>query len=141
MIKRWVIQLSVDKNKTGIYNTIEDKGGGLINIETMKALCEPSRCRIVTLLSQRAYCVSALATMLDLSAPAVSQHLRVLRDAGIVYCEKYGYHTHYLLDKEKLAQIAESILDLTREKPDNCHKRGPNCEAAEVVGCKTGRKS
>ena len=67
-----------------------------MDIETMKALCEPSRCRIVMLLSQRAYCVSALATLLDLSAPAVSQHLRVLRDAGIVYCEKYGYHTHYL---------------------------------------------
>ena len=111
-----------------------------MDIETMKALCEPSRCRIVTLLSQRAYCVSALATMLELSAPAVSQHLRVLRYACIVYFEKYGYHTHYLLDKEKLAQIAESILDLTREKPDNCHKRGPNCEAAEVGGCKTGRK-
>ena len=58
-----------------------------MDIETMKALCEPSRCRIVSLLSQRAYCVSALATMLDLSAPAVSQHLRVLRDVGIVYCE------------------------------------------------------
>ena len=112
-----------------------------MDIETMKALCEPSRCRIVMLLAQRAYCVSALATLLDLSAPAVSQHLRVLRDAGIVYCEKYGYHTHYLLDKEKIAQIAESILDLTREKPDNCHKRGPNCEAAETVGCKTGRKN
>ena len=53
-----------------------------MDIETMKALCEPSRCRIVSLLSQRAYCVSALATLLELSAPAVSQHLRVLRDAG-----------------------------------------------------------
>lgn len=111
-----------------------------MDIETMKALCEPSRCRIVTLLSQRAYCVSALATLLDLSPPAVSQHLKVLRDVGIVCCEKYGYHTHYKLDKEKLAQIAESILDLTREKPDNCKKHGPICEAAEIVGCKTGEK-
>ena len=113
-----------------------------MDIESMKALCEPSRCRIVSLLSQRAYCVSALATLLGLSTPAVSQHLRVLRDAGIVYCEKYGYHTHYKLDKEKLAQIAENILELTREKPDNCHKQGPsNCEAAETVGCRTGRKN
>ena len=56
----------------------------------MKALCEPSRCRIVSLLAERAYCVSALATLLNLSVPAVSQHLKVLRDAGIVYCEKYG---------------------------------------------------
>ena len=132
---------SIDKNEKIGYYEYDFKGGYTMDIETMKALCEPSRCRIVTLLSQRAYCVSALATMLDLSAPAVSQHLRVLRDAGIVYCEKYGYHTHYLLDKERLAQIADSILDLTREKPDNCHRRGPDCEAAESVGCKTGRKS
>ena len=107
----------------------------------MKALCEPSRCRIVSLLSQRVYCVSALATLLGLSTPAVSQHLRILRDACIVYCEKYGYHTHYKLDKEKLAQIADGILELTREKPDNCQKQGPSCAAAETVGCKTGRKS
>ena len=106
----------------------------------MKALCEPSRCRIVTLLSERAYCVSALATMLNLSAPAVSQHLKVLRDAGIVYCEKYGYHTHYKLDKDQLNRIAESILELTREKPDNCHSKGNRCEASEVVGCRTTRQ-
>ena len=106
----------------------------------MKALCEPSRCKIVTLLSQRAYCVSALATLLGLSAPAVSQHLRILRDAGIVYCEKYGYHTHYKLDKEKLAQIAEGILELTQEKPDNCHKKGFPCEAAPTVCGRTKSK-
>ena len=109
------------------------------DIEVMKALCEPSRCRIITLLSQRAYCVSALATLLGISAPAVSQHLRILRDAGIVYCEKYGYHTHYKLDREKLSQIAESILELAKEKPDNCRKKGYMCEAAETVGCRTKR--
>lgn len=106
----------------------------------MKALCEPTRCRIVALLSERAYCVSALATLLGISAPAVSQHLRILRDAEIVYCEKYGYHTHYKLDKERLSQIAESILELTREKPDSCHKKGFTCAAAETVGCRTKRK-
>ena len=106
----------------------------------MKALCEPSRCRIGSLLAERAYCGSALATLLNLSVPAVSQHLKVLRDAGIVYCEKYGYHTHYKLDKEQLVQIANSILELTREKPDNCHSKGFSCEAAETVGCRTTRK-
>ena len=106
----------------------------------MKALCEPSRCKIVALLSQRAYCVSALAALLGLSAPAVSQHLRILRDTGIVYCEKYGYHTHYKLDKEKLAQIAEGILELIREKPDNCHRKGFPCEAAPIVCGRTNPK-
>ena len=107
----------------------------------MKALCEPTRCRIVGLLAERTYCVSALATLLDISAPAVSQHLRILRDAGIVCCEKYGYHTHYKLDKDRLSQIAEGILELTREKPDSCRKKGISCAAAETVGCKTNRKN
>lgn len=107
----------------------------------MKALCEPSRCRIVELLAQRAYCVSSLAILLDLSVPAVSQHLKVLRDAGLVYCEKYGYHTHYKLDKENLSRIAQDLLDLARENPDNCHHKGSHsCVAAEQVGCKTHRK-
>lgn len=107
----------------------------------MKALCEPTRCRIVELLSERTYCVSALATLLDISAPAVSQHLRTLRDAGIVCCEKFGYHTHYKLDKDRLSQIAEGILEMTRQKPDICHKKGISCDAAETVGCKTNRKN
>ena len=106
----------------------------------MKVLCEPTRCRIVKLLAERAYCVSALATLLGISAPAVSQHLRILRDAEIVSCEKYGYHTHYKLDKERIAQIAQSILDLTQEKPDTCHKKGYACDAAETVGCRTKKK-
>ena len=79
-------------------------------------------------------------SLFGISAPAVSQHLRLLRDAGIVYCEKYGYHTHYKLDKERLSQIAESILELTREKPDHCHQKGFTCSAAETVGCRTKRK-
>ena len=125
---------------TSILIKTHKKGGDSTDIETMKVLCEPSRCRIVTLLSEKSYCVSALATLLDISVPAVSQHLKILRDAGIVYCEKYGYHTHYRLDKEKLVQIGESILELTREKPDNCRKNGFTCAAAQTVGCRMHRK-
>ncbi|MDD6263287.1 MAG: metalloregulator ArsR/SmtB family transcription factor [Clostridiales bacterium] len=105
----------------------------------MKALCEPSRCRIVMLLSERTYCVNALAYILGISASAVSQHLRILREAGIVYSEKLGYHTHYRLDKDRLLELANGIAGLTREKPDNCRKKGVVCEAAKTVGCKTER--
>ena len=59
------------------------------------------------LLSERAYCVSALAIKLGLSAPAVSQHLRILRDAQIVTCEKYGYHTHYMPVQETLDSLCD----------------------------------
>ena len=105
----------------------------------MKALCEPSRLRIVMLLSERAYCVSALATLLGLSAPAVSQHLKVLYEAELVKSEKYGFHTHYKINKEMLLKLSEEIADLTKEKPDNCQTIGPKCTAADIVGCRTTR--
>ncbi len=106
----------------------------------MKSLCEPSRLRIIMLLSERAYCVSALATLMGLSAPAVSQHLRILSDAELVTSEKYGYHTHYKINKEKLLKLSEEIAALTKEKPDNCQKIGPKCDVADTVGCKTKRE-
>ena len=106
----------------------------------LKALGEPMRLKIFQALLERKHCVRSLSKKFGISESAISQHMKVMKDAGLVYGEKYGYHTHYLLDKEKIAQIADSILDLTREKPDNCHKRGPNCEAAETVGCKAGKK-
>lgn len=102
----------------------------------MKALCEPSRCRIVMLLSERAYCVSALAIKLGLSAPAISQHLRILRDADIVTCEKYGYHTHYKLNRERITELSNGIAELAMEKPDNCRVKGSRCDASEEVGCR-----
>lgn len=111
-----------------------------MDIDTMKVLCEPTRCQILTLLSRKAYCVSALASLLGISVPAASQHLKVLRDAGLVFSQKYSYHTHYLLDKPRLAQIAQDILKLTQEDPNSCHKNGFTCDAASVVGCRATKK-
>jgi DNA-binding transcriptional ArsR family regulator len=67
-----------------------------------KVLSVESRVRIVQLLKSRALCVNALANLLEISPAAVSQHLRILRDAGIVRPEKRGYYVHYRLDEETL---------------------------------------
>ena len=40
---------------------------------------------------------------------AVSQHLRVLRDAGIVVREKRGYYVHYMIDDAKLREVREAV--------------------------------
>lgn len=110
-----------------------------MDIETMKVLCEPTRCRILMLLSKKAYCVSALASLLELSVPAVSQHLRLLREAGLVISEKYSYQTHYRLDKKQIARVANGLLELAKDKPNHCHKNGFSCDAADVVGCRNGK--
>lgn len=74
--------------------------------EVFKALSAPTRLRLVKLLAEHegALCVNALARRLDVSQSAVSQHLRVLRQTGLVKSERRGSSVHYLLDQDSLKQ-------------------------------------
>ncbi len=59
---------------------------------------------MVQLLKNRALCVGALAKMLEITPGAVSQHLRVLKEEGLVMAEKRGYFMHYRLNLDTLAR-------------------------------------
>ena len=67
-----------------------------------KALAVDTRVRMVQLLKDRALCVGALSARLDVTQGAVSQHLRILRDADLVVPEKRGYFVHYRLNEKTL---------------------------------------
>ncbi len=78
----------------------------------MKALGEPMRLRIFCLLLERKHCVRSLSKKLGVTESAVSQHLKVMRSAGVVYGEKYGYHTHYLPAQEAVDFLAEAFCSM-----------------------------
>ena len=88
-------------------NTEADKLAKLL-----KVLSVETRVGIIQLLKGRALCVNALACRLDVTQGAVSQHLRVLRDAGLVIDEKRGYYVHYHLNEKALAQWQEAIQNV-----------------------------
>lgn len=86
----------------------------------LKALGEPMRMKIFQALLERKHCVRSLAKKFSISESAISQHLKVMKDAGLVCGEKYGYHTHYLplqdavdflTEQFKRMQTASRILD------------------------------
>lgn len=81
-----------------------------------KILSVDTRVRMINLLKNRTLCVNALAKMLDISPAAVSQHLRVLRDVGIVIDEKHGYFVHYWVNRKTLSQWREIADELLRTK-------------------------
>ena len=74
-----------------------------------KALSVDTRVRMVQLLKNRALCVGALSARLDVTQGAVSQHLRVLRDVGLVVPEKRGYYVHYRLNEKTLLKWKNSV--------------------------------
>ena len=86
----------------------------------LKALGEPMRLNIYQALLERKHCVRSLSKKFGISESAISQHIKVMKDAELVYGEKYGYHTHYLPLQEaidfltqqfKLMQTASMTVD------------------------------
>ena len=76
-------------------------------------LADPTRLKLLKLLAQQrepdALCVNALAYQLGVTQSAISQHLRVLKSAGLVKGEKRGYRVHYFISQEALTQAQEQI--------------------------------
>ncbi len=78
-----------------------------------KILSVETRVKMIDLLRRRSLCVNAMARALNISQAAVSQHLRILRDADVVIAEKRGYFVHYRINEQTLEQwrvTADQIL-------------------------------
>src|SRR3989304_10216458 len=102
------------------------------------ALSVEKRVEIVRLLAERTLCVGALSNLLDISAGAVSQHLRILRDAGIVEPDRRGYFIHYSLApgaSERCRVIMESLFGTETGTKKGDRKCAPERRSAK------GRKS
>ena len=71
----------------------------------LEALGDPTRRAIFELLGEQPYAVGQLAARLPVSRPAVSQHLKVLKQAGIVTDRAHGTQRIYQLDHVGLAHL------------------------------------
>jgi len=74
-------------------------------MDRFAALADPTRRRIVELLSSGERAAGALGEDFKISAPAVSQHLKTLRDAGLVRVRIDGQRRIYSLNPEGMAEM------------------------------------
>jgi len=83
-------------------------------IDAIRALGEESRLRLLKLLLRREGTVSELATELSLTTYNASKHLRILREAGLVDCEKRGQLRVYQIAGEFRNHLDknDNVLDL-----------------------------
>jgi ArsR family transcriptional regulator len=78
-----------------------------------KALGHPMRVRILRLLAERQACVTGeLVVELPLAQSTISEHLRILREAGLVKGEIEGPRTSYCVNQAALAALRGAIADL-----------------------------
>ncbi len=106
-------------------------------IKVMKALSDPNRVKIVKMLQHKSMCVCELREAIQISQPAVSKHLKLLEEAGLVGFKKDGlwvnYHIsygsespyvasllgnmrHWLEDNQEIADLVERLPDIRREE-------------------------
>jgi ArsR family transcriptional regulator, arsenate/arsenite/antimonite-responsive transcriptional repressor len=88
--------------------------------QKLKTLGDANRFKIVKLLLGHDLCVGALAQYLGISKPAISQHLQVLRKAGLVKGEKRGYWTHYVVERDVIKQVADALIDMAQQPAHDC---------------------
>ncbi|MFW5743975.1 MAG: ArsR/SmtB family transcription factor [Spirochaetota bacterium] len=79
--------------------------------ELFRALADETRTKILYLLSQQELCVCDLAHLLDMSLPAVSHHLRLLKTMRLVRSRRAGKQVFYALDDDHVL----SLIQVARE--------------------------
>ncbi|MFZ5800412.1 MAG: ArsR/SmtB family transcription factor [Candidatus Omnitrophota bacterium] len=77
--------------------------------DLFKILSVNKRIEIIEQLKKGPMCVNSLADLLTVSPSAVSQHLRVLKSAGLVQDERKGYWIHYSLNKDALEKARQRL--------------------------------
>ncbi len=80
-----------------------------------KALADPVRLRLLSLIAARAggeVCVCDLTEAFTLTGPTISHHLRVLREAGLVDCERRGTWVYYWVVLARLGALSQ-LLDVS----------------------------
>ena len=77
--------------------------------DLFKILSVDKRIEIIELLKKEPTSVSALAEALGITQSAVSQHLRVLKGAGLVKDERQGYWIYYSLNKDVLEKCRQRL--------------------------------
>ena len=79
-------------------------------VKVMRALSDPNRIRIVTLLQEKELCVCELTGLFSLSQPTISKHLRILEEADLVTSRKQGNWVVYRPAEDNRMGHARAML-------------------------------
>lgn len=128
MIRKIMLPHNHGEDPAAIRAQLEDVRGFQQVAEVFRQLGDPTRIRIFWLLCHREECVLNLSALMEMSSPAVSHHLRELKNSGLILGRRLGKEVRYrAADTEQsrlLHQMIEQVMEIT------C----PRLETAEPSG-------
>ncbi|WP_460107053.1 ArsR/SmtB family transcription factor [Streptomyces sp. YKOK-J1] len=93
-----------------------------VDTDLIRVLADPLRLRIVTLLAEETLCTTHLVEETGAKQTNLSNHMKVLREAGVVDTEPCGRYTYYKLRPDVIAHLAGRFTELAesaRNAADN----------------------
>ncbi|MER8220778.1 metalloregulator ArsR/SmtB family transcription factor [Streptomyces sp. NPDC094143] len=86
-----------------------------VDTDLIRVLADPLRLRIVTLLARETLCTTHLVEETGAKQTNLSNHLKVLREAGVVETEPCGRFTYYKLRADVIAHLAVQLTGLAEQ--------------------------
>jgi len=83
-----------------------------VDTDLIRVLADPLRLQIVTLLAKETLCTTHLVEETGAKQTNLSNHMKVLREAGVVETEPCGRYIYYRLKADVIAQLAGQFADL-----------------------------
>ncbi|MDC7767108.1 metalloregulator ArsR/SmtB family transcription factor [Priestia aryabhattai] len=98
-----------------------------------KAVGDPTRIRIISLLKKGPLHGQAIAYKLGLQPPTITHHISKLRDVGLVYQRRQGNIIYFYLDSERLEYNSKAILNIREESMENQDSKINNQDKLSIV--------
>ena len=86
--------------------------------DVWKALADPTRRKILSLLKDKDMNAGEIANEFNMTKPSISNHLNILKQAGLVDAEKVGQNVNYPLKTSVLQDVLKLISDLSSRGKD-----------------------
>jgi DNA-binding transcriptional ArsR family regulator len=83
--------------------------------DALRAIAEPTRRRILLLVLERELAAGEIASRFNVTRPAISQHLRVLKDAGLISERREGTFRYYRTRPEGISELRTALAWLWDE--------------------------
>lgn len=99
------------EHEAWILKTIPSENDSIDAAELFSQLSSSTRIRLLSMLALEDLCVCELADALKISQPAVSHHLRLLRQSGVVRFKKSGKQVIYYISEGRMGMLARHIIN------------------------------
>lgn len=112
--------------------------------DLFKKLDDPNRLKIFWLLCHCEECVANISALVDMSSPAVSHHLRQLREAGLITSRRDGREVYYkaadTIEAQLLHKVTERVMEISCPRGGEGEAAGQSVEGFSVEQVETARR-